>query len=125
MKKLQSLLIGGTVLLVLVAAAAFAVLSPRAANAGNHQMQILFPSADGLVAGSDVLVAGSKVGYISEIQPTQHDQALVTVAVANDHWPMHQGLTAAIRPKSLLGEKYVDLHDGAQNAPAYQARAAL
>jgi phospholipid/cholesterol/gamma-HCH transport system substrate-binding protein len=124
-KKFRTLLIGGGVLLVFVAAAAFAVLSPRAASAGNHQMQILFPSADGLVAGSDVLVAGSKVGYISEIQPTQNDQALVTVAVASDHWPMHQGLTAAIRPKSLLGEKYVDLHDGPQSAPAYQASAAL
>ena len=125
MKRLRSVLIGGLVVIVLAGAAAFALLSPRATNAGNHLMQIDFPSADGLVAGSDVLVAGSKVGYISGIEPTRNDTALVTVAVANDHWPLHQGLTAAIRPKSLLGEKYVDLHDGPQNAPAYQTMAVL
>jgi phospholipid/cholesterol/gamma-HCH transport system substrate-binding protein len=90
-----------------------------------HQLQISFPSADGLVAGSDVLEAGSKVGYISDIQPTQRDQALVTVMISDSQWPLHAGLTAGIRPKSLLGEKYVDLHDGAQRAGAYKAGAVL
>jgi len=121
----KSLLVGGVVLIVAVIAAAATVLSPRATGPSNHLMQIDFPSADGLVAGSDVLVAGSKVGYISAIEPTNDNSALVTVAVSNDHWPLHQGLTAAIRPKSLLGEKYVDLHDGPQSAAAYQESAVL
>jgi phospholipid/cholesterol/gamma-HCH transport system substrate-binding protein len=73
---------------------------------------VSFPTADGLVAGSDVLEAGSKIGTISDIEPTQDNSALVTVQVSDAHWPLHSGLTADIRPKSLLGEKYVDVHDG-------------
>ena len=71
------------------------------------------------MAGSDVLIAGSKIGTISLIKPSQADRALVTIQVENDHWPLHQGLRADIRPKSLLGEKYVDLHDGAATAGVY------
>src|SRR5207244_7654174 len=66
-----------------------------------------------------------KVGYISDIRPAQGDSALVTVMVSDRHWPLHVGLTAGIRPKSLLGEKYVDLHDGAAGASAYAAGAVL
>ncbi len=125
MKKLRSLLVGGLVAAVLIGAAAFALLSPRLTGMASHQMQIVFPSADGLVSGSDVLLAGSRVGSITQIEPTQTNSALVTVSIAGDHWPLHMGLTVAIRPKSLLGEKYVDLHDGPQTAPVYKASAAL
>ena len=94
--------------------------SPRVTGASAHELQITFPTADGLVAGSDVLEAGAKVGTISSIEPNQDNSALVTVQISDDHWPLHTGLSADIRPKSLLGEKYVDLHDGPQAAAAYQ-----
>jgi phospholipid/cholesterol/gamma-HCH transport system substrate-binding protein len=125
MARVRSLLVGGIVAVLVVGVAAFAILSPRTFGMASHQLQIQFPSADGLVDGSDVLLAGSRVGTISSIEPAQNDTALVTVSIGNDHWPLHQGLVAAIRPKSLLGEKYVDLHDGPQTAPAYQASAVL
>ena len=97
----------------------------RSAGSGMHRLQITFSSADGLVAGSDVLEAGSKIGYISEIRPTEQDSALVTAMIGDSHWPLHAGVHAAIRPKSLLGEKYIDVHDGAASATAYDARAVL
>jgi phospholipid/cholesterol/gamma-HCH transport system substrate-binding protein len=108
----RSLLIGVALAALLAGGVVFGVTSTRISGAGPHEMNITFPSADGLVAGSDVLLAGTKIGYISDIQPTEQNSALVTVEIADDHWPLHTGLTAAIRPKSLLGEKYVDLHDG-------------
>jgi phospholipid/cholesterol/gamma-HCH transport system substrate-binding protein len=108
----KSTIAGIGVAAVLVGGAGFAIVSPRALGATYHQFQITFPTADGLVSGSDVLEAGSKIGTISDIEPTQDNSALVTVQVANDHWPLHSGTTADIRPKSLLGEKYVDIHDG-------------
>src|SRR5207237_7756982 len=64
-------------------------------------------------------------GYISAIEPAAGDTALVTVMIGDSHWPLHQGLRAGIRPKSLLGEKYVDLHDGARATSAYDASAVL
>jgi phospholipid/cholesterol/gamma-HCH transport system substrate-binding protein len=101
------------------------VAVPHLTGSSAHEMKISFPTADGLVDGSDVLEAGAKIGTISAIEPTQNNQALVTISIGNDHWPLHSGLSADIRPKSLLGEKYVDLHDGAQNASPYQADATL
>ena len=121
----RSLAVGIAVFALLLIAGVFAVTSTRITGASAHQVQITFPSADGLVAGSDVLLAGSKIGYISDIQPVQDSTALVTVQISDDHWPLHSGLTAAIRPKSLLGEKYVDLHDGAPSAAVYSASQVL
>ncbi|HET9050670.1 MAG TPA: MlaD family protein [Candidatus Dormibacteraeota bacterium] len=77
-----------------------------------HSLTIHYPTASGLVPGSDVFEAGAKVGSVSDIRPDSGDGALVTVGIDDANWPLHQGVTAAIRPKSLLGEKYVDLHDG-------------
>jgi phospholipid/cholesterol/gamma-HCH transport system substrate-binding protein len=108
----KSLVAGVTVVALLVGGLGFTLISPRALGAKTHQLQITFPTADGLVAGSDVLEAGAKVGTISDIQPTQDSSALVTMEIQDQHWPLHNGLAASIRPKSLLGEKYVDVHDG-------------
>lgn len=117
MKVSKSTIAGIGVAAILIGGAGFAIVSPRALGAKYHQFQVTFPTADGLVAGSDVLESGSKIGTISDIQPTQDNSALVTVQVANDHWPIHTGVKADIRPKSLLGEKYVDVHDGSPSDP--------
>jgi len=125
MKLTKSLVVGVTLAILLIAGVGFAVATPHLTGASSHAMKIVFASADGLVSGSDVLEAGSKIGYIADIQPTQSNSALVTISVSDDHWPLHQGITAFIRPKSLLGEKYVDLHDGAQTGAAYDSSAVL
>ena len=125
MKATRSLLIGFAMFAVLVGGTAFAFASVGIGGSASHSMQIDFPSADGLVAGSDVLEAGAKVGYIQSIEPTQSNSALVTVAIDGAHWPVHSGATADIRPKSLLGEKYVDLHDGPASAPEYDTSRTL
>ena len=118
----KRLITGFIALLVLGTAAFFGVAAPSALGSRYHEAQISFPTADGLLAGSDVLEAGSKIGYISDIEPTQDNRAVVTVEIAEGHWPLHQGVKADIRPKSLLGEKYVDIHDGPANAVAYNGQ---
>jgi virulence factor Mce-like protein len=121
----RSLAVGSTVATMLVAGIGVAVAAPRLAGGPQHSFAITFPTASGLVSGSDVLEAGSKVGIISDIKPLSGDRASVTVAVEDDHWPLHQGLAADIRPKSLLGEKYVDLHDGPAKNPVYDVNTTL
>ena len=125
MKVTRSLFLGLAVLVVLLGGTAFAFASVSIGGTPSHAMQITFPSADGLVAGSDVLEAGAKVGYIQSIEPTQSNMALVTIEVDGSHWPLHQGLAADIRPKSLLGEKYVDLHDGPSSSAVYDTSLVL
>jgi virulence factor Mce-like protein len=121
----RSTIVGIGVAVVLIGGGGVALASPHLTGSSAHEMKIDFPSADGLTDGSDVLLAGAKIGTISNIEPTQSNSALVTIAVSNDHWPLHAGLSADIRPKSLLGEKYVDLHDGPANGAPYQANAKL
>jgi phospholipid/cholesterol/gamma-HCH transport system substrate-binding protein len=121
----KSTIAGVAVAAVLVGGAGFAITSPRVLGTKYHQFQMTFPTADGLVSGSDVLEAGSKIGTISDIQPTTDSSALVTVQITDDHWPLHTGITADIRPKSLLGEKYVDVHDGSTSRPAFDATTVL
>ena len=115
----RSALVGIAIAAVLVVGAAVALVTPRLTGASAHEVRIVFPTADGLVDGSDVLLAGAKVGYVRDVQPQQSASALVTIEVSNQYWPLHQGLSADIRPKSLLGEKYVDLHDGPQTGGAF------
>lgn len=121
----KQLIVGVIAAIVLGAGTVASVASARLAARPDHSFQISFASADGLVAGSDVLEAGAKIGYISDIAPTQDNHALVTVVVADDHWPLHSGVSADIRPKSLLGEKYVDIHDGPQTAAEWTPQGAL
>lgn len=113
----RSLVTGIAVFTAMVLTTGFSLGSQRALLSPQHEMAISFPTASGLVAGSDVLEAGAKIGTISEIVPTDGDRARVTIAVADEHWPLHQGVQASIRPKSLLGEKYVALQDGSSRTP--------
>jgi ABC-type transporter Mla subunit MlaD len=116
---------GIAIAIVTVVVVVLALGSFRLVGGGMHEMQISFPSADGLVAGSDVLEAGAQVGTVSALEPTPSQGALVTIEVSDSHWPLHAGLVADIRPKSLLGEEYVDLHDGPHSGPVYDASAVL
>lgn len=125
MKRNRSAVAGVALLVVVAGALVVTLLASRLLAGPSHQLRIDFPSADGLVAGSDVLEAGAKVGTILAIEPTTHNSAVVTVSLAGTAWPLHQGLRADIRPKSLLGEKYVDVHDGPAAAPAYDAATVL
>jgi len=115
----KSLAVGSAVAALAIAGIGVAAAAPRLGAPSEHQFTIEFPTASGLVAGSDVLEAGAKVGGIYSIEPGANDTAIVQVQIEDDHWPLHQGLQADIRPKSLLGEKYVDLHDGPGNKPVY------
>jgi ABC-type transporter Mla subunit MlaD len=121
----RALAAGAAVATLTLVGVGVAVAAPRVAAGPQHAFTITFPTASGLVAGSDVLEAGSKVGVIDTIAPLAGDRASVTVAIEDDHWPLHDGLQAAIRPKSLLGEKYVDLHDGPAKNAVYDVKKTL
>jgi phospholipid/cholesterol/gamma-HCH transport system substrate-binding protein len=66
---------------------------------------------DNLVAGSQVQIAGVRVGSVTTSDATPRGGE-VTFFVDQDHWPLHQGLKIRIGQRSLVGETYVELHDG-------------
>ena len=72
--------------------------------------------ADGLVEGDDVRIAGIPVGKVLFVR-TGPDGAQVTMGIdrAKGYDPIYSDATVLIRPKSLLGEKYVDMNRGSSN----------
>ena len=95
--------------LVIVAVAVFSYRGLLPSS--SYDLNVLMPGADGLYPGSDVLIAGSRAGTVTGI--TLHGSSvLVAISLDPAHSPVHTDATVTLRPKSLLGEKYLDLNPG-------------
>jgi virulence factor Mce-like protein len=72
--------------------------------------------AAGVVEGSDVRIAGIPVGRVTLVQTTDQG-ARVTLGIepGKGYEPIYTDGVVLIRPKSLLGEKYVDMQRGVSN----------
>jgi len=99
-------------LLVVAVIVLLAIVSSRIVN-GLTEYRLVVPldSADGLYPGSDVLIAGAHAGSVRDIS-LDGSQTLVTIALDDAYAPVHRDATVTVRPKSLLGEKYVALDPG-------------
>jgi phospholipid/cholesterol/gamma-HCH transport system substrate-binding protein len=72
------------------------------------RLEASFAGVQGLVAQSDVNVAGVHVGHVAGIRPDGQGGALVSMVVdGNVH--LRQDVRAVLRPKSAIGEKFVEL----------------
>ena len=87
-----------------------------------YQVRAIFDDAAFAVPGEDVRVAGAPVGSIQSLdvctnapcpQGSPLNKAAVTITVDNaDFTPFYANAHCAIRPQSLIGEKYVDCQPG-------------
>lgn len=73
-----------------------------------YKVSASFASCEGLVPQSDVAVAGVKVGAVDAISSDAKGNAVVTMRI-NPDVKLRSDTRAVCRPKSLLGEKYVEL----------------
>jgi phospholipid/cholesterol/gamma-HCH transport system substrate-binding protein len=99
-----------------------AILSSRIVN-GLTEYRLVVPldSADGLYPGSDVLIAGAKAGSVRDIS-LDGSKTLVTITIDDANAPVHADATVTVRPKSLLGEKYLALDPGRSDVLASGSR---
>src|ERR1700704_6691808 len=67
-----------------------------------------FTSANGLVPQAEVRVSGVHVGMVTAISDSKEGDALVQMAL-QPGIQLRQDTRAIIRPKTLLGEKFVEL----------------
>lgn len=106
--------VGAIVIMVAVAFLAFAFNAAGAGpRSGGYTVEATFDSAGGLAVGSDVKIAGIKVGAVSGLeidQETFYAKALMTIdrgiVVPDD-------TTATITVDGLLSSSYVRLNPGA------------
>jgi phospholipid/cholesterol/gamma-HCH transport system substrate-binding protein len=78
---------------------------------GPYRLQIPLADASGLYPGSDVEIAGAKAGSIDSLT-LRNGLALATISIDPQRAPVRRDATIDLRPKSLLGEKYLALDPG-------------
>jgi ABC-type transporter Mla subunit MlaD len=84
-----------------------------------YLVRAIFDTAGFAVSGEDVRISGAPVGSIQSLDVTKQNLAAVTLAVTNPAFaPFHRNATCAIRPQSLIGERYVDCEPGSASTPA-------
>ena len=110
-------LIGAVTILVVIVA----IFLSYNANSGlpfvpTYQLNVDVPTAANLVKGNEVRIGGARVGAIADIQPKRLDdgRTIATLELKLDKAveELPRDSTILIRPKSLLGLKYVEITRG-------------
>jgi virulence factor Mce-like protein len=83
------------------------------AQTGTYSLRVPLQDASGLFVGSDVEIAGAKAGRVEDLQ-LHGATVLATISIDSAHAPVHHDATVDVRPKSLLGEKYIALDPGSK-----------
>ncbi len=116
------------VTLVAVVAGAIVTMGSSSAGGGSYTVRAIFDDAAFAVGGEDIRIAGAPVGTIASLsvcvprrqscRPGTAYKAAVTFTINRAGFtPFHANASCAIRPQSLIGEKYVDCNPGTAAAP--------
>lgn len=106
-------LIGAAVLVVAGVFLWFALArggEAASAPSGSVELGARFNSVSGVERGTDVRMAGVKIGTVRKIElDPERAEALVTMAVSKELVPLDDGTTARIQAEGLLGGNYINL----------------
>jgi virulence factor Mce-like protein len=107
----QHILTGAIALLLLIGAVTVGIKGAFGAFDGGYELVGSFDAAgQGLLPGSDVKVRGVNIGQVRSIELVD-GQALVKLRI-EDGERVPTDASAVIRPKTLFGEKFVDVDPG-------------
>ena len=107
--------IGALVLFVAVSFGYYAFNSTGSGSTGSYEIVAEFDNASGLVSGTDVKIAGVKVGSVLRQElDTDTFFAVVTLEI-NDGVKLPKGTSARVLSESLLGGSYVSLEPGGED----------
>jgi phospholipid/cholesterol/gamma-HCH transport system substrate-binding protein len=108
--------IGGVVLAVAGSFLYFAYNNSNVKKIDGYLVSASFSNVSGITAGSDVRVGGIKIGVVEKLalDPKSY-QALVTMRVGNDV-KLPKDSTAAIRSTGLIGDKFLAVDPGGDDA---------
>src|SRR3984893_7288593 len=106
---------------VTVLAVMVAVFLAYSANQGwqfvpTKELKVDIADGSNLVAGNDVREGGFRIGLVSDLKPIRLSNggvgAQLTLKLDQNNAKIPVDSTASIRPRSVLGLKYVDLEKG-------------
>jgi len=110
--------VGAVTLILLAAAAAFAIWLARLSEGAQNEFDIFFKqSVDGLAKGSEVAYSGVPVGQVSQIELWPKDPSFVRVRIRVDEKvPITVGTTATVQG-SFTGVSDIQLDGAKKEAP--------
>ena len=82
-----------------------------------YELKADFTDADGIANASDVRIAGTYVGQITQIRSVSGGLAEITIRMDKAHSPLPQGTRANLRLQTLLGTKFIELVPGPKGNP--------
>ncbi len=107
----RNMISGAIGMVILFALISVGIKASFGAFDGGYRIQGSFAAAgQGLLAGSDVKVRGVNIGEVAKIELVDN-RALITMRI-NDGRDIPVDSQAVIRPKTLFGEKFVDVIPG-------------
>ena len=104
-----------SIIFVVVTALATAILALSIASTGPNGTvgySALFTDVTGLTVGSDVDIAGVRIGQVNQIRVVDRNLALVSFSVESGR-PLPVAVTATIKYLNLVGQRYINLEQGA------------
>ncbi len=109
-------IMGAVVILVAVTFVMFAFQSSGVTTSGGYQVTARFDDASGLTSGTDVRLAGVKIGTVSsQVLDPQTYFAKVTMTI-DETVQLPKDTSARIIPDGLLGGNFVALEPGGEDA---------
>jgi ABC-type transporter Mla subunit MlaD len=114
--------------LTAVIAGAILTMGSSSGGRGNYTVRAIFDDAAFAVGGEEIRIAGAPVGTISSLSVcvprrqacppgTAYKAAVIFTINRVGFTPFHANASCAIRPQSLIGEKFVDCTPGTASAP--------
>lgn len=107
----RNMVSGAIGLLVVISLTTIGIKASFGAFDGGYELEGTFAAAgQGLLAGSDVKIRGVNVGEVSSIR-LEDNRALIRLRIEDDT-EIPETSQAVIRPKTLFGEKFIDILPG-------------
>jgi len=113
-RQLVAALIAG----VIIAVATYAAFVKQLPFESQFQIKADFASANQLLPGSLVRIAGLNIGKVTAIGPGPHESSIVTMEIDDHSVPIHSDATFSVIPRLILeGNDYVNVAPGTPSAP--------
>lgn len=103
---------GGIVIALSSALLLYAYTSTRHKDQEGYKITARFHKADGLVDGSDVKIAGIRIGIVSKMTIDPKTYAAIIEMSIHPNIKLPTDTSASIISENLLGGKYLDLQPG-------------
>src|SRR5437660_9199287 len=107
----RALLLGAV---IACAAVGIVVVGPSASS--GYRFNAVFDTAQGMVAGQVVEIAGAKVGTVVAVHLTPDLKARMELQIDGRFAPFHADASCRILPQGLISEDYVECRPGTATA---------